>query len=400
MTTLNYLEKIPLQSGGECEVIDYVSEGGQGYIYATTNRRMLKWYKEEFKSGPLKKNIEQLARVKTPYPNLTWPLMMTQDYKGSFGYLMNRIPSGYVPLSYFIFDDEYNLNVEEILQVGYAIAASFNAIHQQGYVYQDINPGGIFVNKQLKSVIICDLDNCNKDGKEFVVGTPMYMAPELVTKMANVSLATDYYSLAVILFRLFYINHPLEGKKTWSKPMNVQDEIEYFGKNPVFVLDPVDHSNGFYQDCTLALEKRWHWFPQILKDTFIKAFTTGLKNPKRRINDEMWMEVIKQCYDCFVKKKFDTQIKEGFFSLETISYLKININGQKTLISDYKKIYGYIFDRSEIFTTVLFESYENNIITIYNNTVIINNKRMQKGDKLVLKRGDIIEYRQIKGIVE
>lgn len=170
MTTLNYLEKIPLQSGGECEVIDYVSEGGQGYIYATTNRRMLKWYKEEFKSGPLKKNIEQLARVKTPYPNLTWPLMMTQDYKGSFGYLMNRIPSGYVPLSYFIFDDEYNLNVEEILQVGYAIAASFNAIHQQGYVYQDINPGGIFVNKQLKSVIICDLDNCNKDGKEFVVG--------------------------------------------------------------------------------------------------------------------------------------------------------------------------------------------------------------------------------------
>ena len=124
MTTLNYLEKIPLQSGGECEVIDYVSEGGQGYIYATTNRRMLKWYKEEFKSGPLKKNIEQLARVKTPYPNLTWPLMMTQDYKGSFGYLMNRIPSGYVPLSYFIFDDEYNLNVEEILQVGYAIAAS------------------------------------------------------------------------------------------------------------------------------------------------------------------------------------------------------------------------------------------------------------------------------------
>ena len=49
---------------------------------------------------------------------------------------------------------------------------------------------------------------------------------------------------------------------------------------------------------------------------------------------------------------------------------------------------------------MLFESYENNIITIYNDTVIINNKRMQKGDKLVLKRGDIIEYRQIKGIVE
>lgn len=397
---LIYQEKIPLRNGEHCQIGNYIGEGGLGYIYAIDKKRVIKWYKKEHDIQLMKNNIEKLTQETAPYPNLTWPLMMTWDYKGSFGYVMAKIPNGYVPLSNYIYEDDYYLNVEEMLQIGYAIASSFHAIHQNQYVYQDINPNGIFIHKRLQRVIICDLDNCNKEHKTFVTGTPMYMAPEIVMGMSEPNIYSDYYSLSVILFQLFYINHPLEGRKTWSKPMDKDDEMEYFGRHPLFVCDPVDKTNGFYQDYTEAVQKRWKIFPSALTEAFMTAFTIGLKNPQKRLTDQDWMKVIQQSYDCFVKKDMKGCIKEGFFPITTDLYHKINIQGHQILLSEYKKIYGYLFDDKEIFTTILFECCENLYVTIQSHELYINDQLLQKGEKRLLRPHDVIRYHGIIGIVE
>ncbi|MCD7808558.1 MAG: protein kinase, partial [Erysipelotrichaceae bacterium] len=251
---LNYSEMIPLTPSGQCEIIDYLDEGGQGYIYITNKNRILKWYKEDI-NPHIKANILEMLQNKSPYPNITWPIAISKDYKNSFGYVMPRIPRDYISFNYYLYDDVYYLNLEETLQIAYAIVDTFDAIHKKGYIYQDINPNGIMISKKNQSVIVCDVDNCNQKGQSYVMGTKMYMAPEIMLGHTP-SLYSDYYSLAVILFQLFYVNHPLEGAKTLSQPLNEALELEYFGKHPVFVCDPINHSNGFYKDYTDEFKQR------------------------------------------------------------------------------------------------------------------------------------------------
>ncbi len=398
MERLHFQDKIPLKSGGYCTIQGHLGCGGMADIYAIEGHKVLKWFKPEC-DDMIRKNIEALVAVKPPYPNLTWPLQMTENYQNSFGYVMSRIPSGYVSLAHYIYDDRYYLNFEEMLQIGYGIAASFQAIHKHQYVYQDINPNGILIHKAKQRVIICDLDNCNQKGQIFVSGTPMYMAPEILTGQSQVNLYTDYYSLSVILFQLFFINHPLEGKKTWSKPLDEDSELEYFGRHPIFVLDPHDSTNGLcaYTD---ALEKRWKYYPDILKNAFMQAFTIGLQHPKQRFSDTMWMDVIRQSYALLVKKKINGSIRQGFLPITSPHYRKLNIKGQKILMSEYKKFYGYMFDYEDLFTSLLFECSENQEIICLCENLYYNHHLMKKGEKQVLHVHDLITYHGIEGIVE
>lgn len=401
MDVLTYDEKIPFIDNDEYKIINYIGEGGQAYIYTTTNAKIIKWYKKEFASKKMKDNIQKLIKDKSPAPNITWPLSLTKDYKGSFGYIMPRIPPSYVSLKKYIYEDKYNLNFEEMVQIAYATAATFKAIHDKGYVYQDINPGSIFIDKSVQKVIICDVDNCNKEGKIFVSGTPTYRAPEIVTGKTNPNLYTDYYSLGVILFRLFYNDHPLEGKRTWSTPSSDEEEIEFFGKNPLFVCDPINLDNGFYKDCTLTVEKRWgRYFPKTLENAFIKTFTTGLIYPQSRLTDQEWMNVLKQCNNQLVKKKISGVIKQAFFPLSTDKFLKIKMIKRVILISEYKKIYAYLFDENAFFTKILFECLEENKIVVRNDELFINGFKKNKNDVIILKEHDVIEYHHIKATVE
>ena len=62
--------------------------------------------------------------------------------------------------------------------------------------FRDVNTGAISIG----------IDN------SAVYGTPRFMAPEIVLGKAKPSRNTDLYSLAVLLFYMFMMGHPLEGK--------------------------------------------------------------------------------------------------------------------------------------------------------------------------------------------
>ena len=83
-----------------------------------------------------------------------------------------------------------------------------------GAKYQDISFGNLFFNPDNGDVLICDNDNVSFDNSKpgGVLGTPGFMAPEIVRGEKRPSKDTDRYSLSVLLFYLFMVNHPLEGK--------------------------------------------------------------------------------------------------------------------------------------------------------------------------------------------
>ncbi len=66
-------------------------------------------------------------------------------------------------------------------------------------------------------MLICDNDNVSEYGDNSgIAGKCRYMAPEVVRHEAKPSIHTDRFSLAVVLYKMLFVEHPLEGKRTVS----------------------------------------------------------------------------------------------------------------------------------------------------------------------------------------
>ena len=133
-----------------------------------------------------------------------------------------------------------------LCRAAYNLTNGYQQLHSMGFSYRDISFGDMFFDQNNGDVLICDNDNVSANGVDnsSVYGTPRFMAPEIVTGIAKPSRNTDLYSLAVLLFYMFFLGHPLEGKKEASiKCMDIHAMNKLYGSSPVFIFDPKDKSN-------------------------------------------------------------------------------------------------------------------------------------------------------------
>ena len=107
------------------------------------------------------------------------------------------------------------------------------------------------------------------------------------------STETDLFSLAVLLFYLLTISHPLEGKKEADiRCLDAPAMKKLYGTEPVFIFDPQDTSNrpvAGIQDNPLAY---WPLYPKFIQNLFIRAFTTGMNTPDQRIRESEWRSAL------------------------------------------------------------------------------------------------------------
>ena len=82
-------------------------------------------------------------------------------------------------------------------------------MHKNGFIHRDIKPANILIDIQMDGYMICKisdygfsscLDTRDSTGKiTGVIGSPYYMAPEVIKKIPYSSKA-DIWSLGVIIF--------------------------------------------------------------------------------------------------------------------------------------------------------------------------------------------------------
>ena len=112
-----------------------------------------------------------------------------------------------------------------------------------------------------------------------ILGTPRFMAPEIVRGDSLPSIQTDLFSLAVLLFYLFVVHHPLEGSRELAiHSFDLPAMTKLYGTHPLFIFDPQDASNrpvAAYHENAIVF---WPLFPQFLRDLFIRSFTEGLRD--------------------------------------------------------------------------------------------------------------------------
>ena len=114
----------------------------------------------------------------------------------------------------------------------------------------------------------------------------------MATSLFNLIKYSDRYSLSVILFMLFYGNHPLEGAKVLGCPcMTEKHEKEFYGSKALFIYDENDKSNLPVRGVHSNVIKRWPVLPKILKEQFQHEFSQEcLKEPQKRLIEQQWQK--------------------------------------------------------------------------------------------------------------
>ena len=303
-------QKIKTVSGGELEIIQKLGEGGQGIVYKVNyngKKLALKWYfgNKLNNADVFYRNIEENIKKGAPTSAFLWPLEITEYFEGSFGYLMELRPSEYKDFSLFLLAKVRFASVEAVINAALCITKGFRELHNRGYSYQDLNDGNFFVNPQTGDVLICDNDNVAPYGENLgIAGKCRYMAPEVVMGKKRPDNHTDRFSLAVVLYLLLFLNHPLEGKHTMCPCLTEELERKFYGSSPVFVWDSNDDSNRPVRGVHTNEIKLWPLYPRFVKKTFEKAFSSDVmigNDTEHRVIEKEWQEVFTALRDLVVK---------------------------------------------------------------------------------------------------
>lgn len=108
------------------------------------------------------------------------------------------------------------LTIDTALAAAHAIASSLANLHNRGWLHRDLKPGNVLcttdgtaILSDLEFAIRLDQTNFEYDAESMIIGTPVFMAPELWhAGPAALSPAADVWALGVTLYLALFSAYP------------------------------------------------------------------------------------------------------------------------------------------------------------------------------------------------
>lgn len=284
-------------NGREYHITTVLSKGGQGVVYRTAEKYLIKIntskdkekYEERYRWLQKKgSQISEETRIAFPIAVLDKPYI---------GYVMKEV-RGHVSLNNYVekpeeIDDVWDWyfnatgGLTKRLQIGYLLAKSLRSLHINGYAYVDISPSNIFVTRQKNSLAIIDSDNITSGVyKPLINGTNYYMAPEIYNNIGIANTVTDTFSYAILLFKMLTTCHPFIGDEAedanpeWVQNAVDSGELDYIG-DPNSKLN----KNSNFENTKIFLTEE-------LEKLFIRTFVDGKFESSKR---PTMLEFMKAC---------------------------------------------------------------------------------------------------------
>ncbi|MBP5406920.1 hypothetical protein J6Z19_07210 [bacterium] len=372
-------QMIKTLSGDSLKVIQKLGEGGQGVVYKVEyngKEKALKWYfgNKLRHANAFYKNLQTNISEGTPNRSFLWPEELTEHFDGSFGYIMNLRPSEYKDFGRFLLAKEHFASIYAAIDAALCIVNGFRALHNRGYSYQDLNDGNFFVNPKTGDVLICDNDNVAPYGTNLgIAGKCRYMAPEVVLGRKRPDIHTDRFSLAVVLYLMLFLNHPLEGRRTMCPCMTEELDFRFYGKEPIFVYDPNNDTNRPVVGIHTNEIMFWPIYPKFIRELFERSFSQDAmigKDTEHRVIEKIWEEafiklkgLIMKCPFCGDEIFIDPMQQEQkcIFCGKTFdSPLMLKVKKYSPVLVDSSKLYAcHVKHDSSDFRTVMGEVVSN-----------------------------------------
>jgi len=289
--------------------------GTQGQVFAVAlegsgsgETLALKWYFPSCiqRDPQLRDRLNQSIRLGAPNGDFLWPLALLEPSPTSnspssrgFGYLMALRPDGFVG-AHLHAGGELEISLQTVLKACFRLADGFHQLHLKGLCYKDVSLGNLFLEPGSGRILICDNDNVDIDGRGVgsVLGTPGFMAPEVLLGQARPSASSDLFSLAVLLFRLLTRHDPFRGRLELTiRCLDEPARRRLYGEEALFIFDPLDHRNRPDPIEHAAALVTWPIYPEGLQRLFVQSFGAGLRQPQQRTLTGQWIQALGRCLD-------------------------------------------------------------------------------------------------------
>lgn len=291
-----------------------LGRGSQGCVYEAETgqeRVAIKWYwPHTLQADPfLEQRLSECIRITSPSDSFLWPIALLRLAGSSqaslhlpdpgFGYMMPLRPPDFVGV-YEHVAGQVAISIPNLLKASFRLADAFHQLHLRGLCYKDISQGNLFLDPGSGRILVCDNDNVDINGRNLgnVIGTPGFMAPEILLRQQRPGTNSDLYSLAVLIFLLLTRSDPLRGRLEMAiSCLNLPARRYLYGEKAVFIFDPDDAGNRPDSREHALAQRCWAIYPDGLKALFEQTFCRGRRQPALRALTGQWKQELALCLD-------------------------------------------------------------------------------------------------------
>lgn len=205
-----------LESWGRYLLDHKVGRGGFGSVYRAWDPVLemavaIKILHRRFSDARLKERLlhEGRALAQVKHPNVVQVLNVEQ-HDGRFGLVMEFVSGETLDA---LVATQGKLNDREAVVIGEDVCRALVAVHAKGLIHRDVKARNI-IRERAGRIVLMDFGagmstkSVQVEGR--AAGTPLYMAPENL-RGQPATVASDVYSVGVLLFFLVTERHPYEG---------------------------------------------------------------------------------------------------------------------------------------------------------------------------------------------
>lgn len=201
---------------GHLRILERVGRGAFGDVYRAWDSRLdrevaLKLLPaEEHADGLATSIIEEgrlLARIR--HPNVV-TIYGAERIQGRIGLWMELVAGRTL---HDLTMSGRRFTSREVVDIGRQICSAVSAVHGAGLLHRDIKAQNVMIADDGR-VVLMDFGAGRETGRARhagLAGTPLYLAPEVITGTGKTSVAAEIYSIGVLLFFLLTGKFPVRG---------------------------------------------------------------------------------------------------------------------------------------------------------------------------------------------
>lgn len=199
---------------------DLIAEGGEGFIYDNKDS-VIKIYKKTINIQDKESKLKLLINKTMPI-NIVKPTELIYDDNKFIGYKMNKVSGDELKsLSNRKFIKTNKITKSNILKMLVDIKNTIKELHYKDIVIGDLNDCNILFDSKFNTYFI-DVDSWAIESHKCDVCMDSFRDPKLVSDNFNKS--TDWFSFAIIAFKVMTRLHPFGGVMT--PDISLMDRID------------------------------------------------------------------------------------------------------------------------------------------------------------------------------